>query len=71
MYIEHWGQVPDGATIIEDTYNEVYRIYSRDGKRYITQIGWQVGNKPVPENTERELDFSPNAMYDQPWIRIK
>ncbi len=70
MYINSWNEVPDGATVIEDTYNEVYTVFTKDGKRYIRQIGWQVGNKPVLDDSERELNFSPNALYDQPWIRI-
>jgi hypothetical protein len=70
MEIESWNQVPDGATVIEDTYNEVYTVFTgTDGLRYIRQIGWQIGDKPVPLN-ERVLDFEPNCMYDQPWYRI-
>lgn len=69
MYIDNWNHVPDGARVIEDTYNEVYTIFTKDGKRYLRQVGWQVGDKPVPEY-ERPIDFEPNAMYDQPWIRI-
>lgn len=69
MYINNWNEVPDGARVIEDTYNEVYTIFTRDGKRYLRQVGWQIGDKPVHEY-ERPIDFEPNAMYDQPWIRI-
>jgi len=69
MYINHWNEVPDGATVIEDTYNEVYQVFTKDGKRYLRQVGWQVGDKPVPEY-ERPIDFEPNCIYDQPWIRI-
>jgi hypothetical protein len=70
-YIEDWNDVPDGAIVIEDTYNEVYEIFTRDGKRWIRQVGWQVGDKPVPENTDRVLDFEPNCTWDQPWIWAK
>lgn len=70
MKIESWNQVPDGATIIEDTYNEVYTVFTgTDGLRYIRQIAWRMGDKPVPLY-ERVLDFEPNCMYDQPWYRI-
>jgi hypothetical protein len=69
MYINNWNEVPDGARVIEDTYNEVYAIFTKDGKRYLRQVGWQVGDKPVLEG-ERLIDFEPNALYDQPWIRI-
>lgn len=44
-------------------------IFTRDGQRYLRQVGWQVGDKPVPEY-ERLIDFEPNCRYDQPWIRI-
>lgn len=69
MYINNWNQVPDGAKVIEDTYNEVYTIFTRDGKRYLRQVGWQIGDKPALEG-ERLIDFEPNAPYNQPWIRI-
>lgn len=69
MYINSWSNVPDGARVIEDTYNEVYQVFTRDGQRYLRQVGWQVGNKPIPEY-ERPIDFEPNCPYDQPWIRI-
>lgn len=70
MKIESWDSIPDGATVIEDTYNEVYTVFTgKDGLRYIRQIAWRVGNKPVPFN-EMVLDFEPNCVYDQPWYRI-
>lgn len=70
MYIESWNTVPDGAKVIEDTYNEVYIVFSRDGKKWLRQVGWQVGDKPVPDY-ERPCDFEPNCIYDQPWIRLE
>lgn len=70
MYIESWNMVPDGARVVEDTYNEVYVVFTRDGKKWLRQVGWQVGDKPVPENYERPCDFQPNCTWDQPWIRI-
>lgn len=72
-YIESWSQVPDGAVIIEDTFNEVYEVFTRDGERWIRQIGWQLKRttKPVPKNKERPLDFEPNCAWDQPWIWLK
>lgn len=69
-YIDDWSEVPEGGIIIEDTYNEVYEVFIKDGKRWIRQIGWQVGDKPVP-SFERLLDFEPNCTYDQPWIWFK
>lgn len=39
----------------------------KDGQRWLRQVGWQVGNRPVPLY-ERPADFSPNCMYDQPWL---
>ena len=69
MYIDNWNIVPDGARVIEDTYNEVYVVFSKDGQKWLRQIGWQVGDKPVPDY-ERLCDFEPNCRYDQPWIRI-
>jgi hypothetical protein len=70
MNIENWADVPDGATIIEDTYNEVYTILTKDGKRYLRQIGWQVPDKRKINDGLREIDFEPNCIYDQPWYRI-
>lgn len=70
MYIDDWNDVPDGATVIEDTYNEVYEIFSKNGLRYLRQTGWQVGDKPVPADSLRLIDFEPNCAYDQPWIRL-
>jgi len=69
--IEDWNEVPDGEVIIEDCYNEIYEIFSRDGKRWIRQIGWAIGDDPIPKNTERLLDFEPNCTWDQPWYWLK
>lgn len=66
-YIENWSDVPVGARVIEDTYNEVYEVFMKDGERWLRQVGWQIGDKPVPE-LERPADFSPNCIYDQPWL---
>jgi hypothetical protein len=72
MKIENWGDVPDGARVIEDTYNEVYTIFTRRGQKWLRQTGWCGGrnNPPIPENSERFIDFEPNAFMDQPWYRI-
>jgi len=70
-YIDDWGDVPDGSLVIEDTYPEMYTIFTRDGKRWLRQIGWQNNcNKPIPDDDERIIDFEPNCTYDQPWIWI-
>lgn len=42
----------------------------KDGQRWLRQVGWQIGDKPVPQ-LERPIDFEPDCMYDQPWIRIE
>jgi len=72
MKIEDWNDVPDGARVIEDTYNEVYTIFTRGGKKWLRQTGWCGGrnNPPIPENNERVIDFEPNCTWDQPWYRI-
>lgn len=70
MYIYNWNEVPDGAHVIEDTYNEVYEVFTRDGKKWLRQVGWQVNHHPVPEY-ERPCDFDPHCTYDQPWILLK
>lgn len=76
-YIDDWSEIPDNSIVVEDTYNEIYVIFSKDGKRYLKQVGWQI---PIDgddakyrkmEKRDREIDFSPNAMYDQPWILLK
>ena len=70
MYIDSWNEVPDGSEVIQDTYNEVYTISTNENyERVLTQIGWQVGDKPVPES-QRVIDFEPDCPYDQPWLRI-
>ena len=63
-YIESWDDVPIGSKVIEDTYNEVYEVFIKDGVKWLRQIGWQIGNKPIPTANERPADFSPNC--DQP-----
>lgn len=68
-YIESWYDVPDGMAVAEDTFNEVYRLFTQNGVRYIRQVGWLRGKAPIPENV-RELDFEPNCMYDQPWYTL-
>lgn len=70
-YIDDWTEVPDGSTVIEDTFNEVYIIFTKDGERWLRQTDWQIGDKPLPANTERIIDFDPNCTWDQPWIWIK
>lgn len=69
MEISNWGSVPDGSRVIEDTYNEIYEVFTRDGQKWLRQVGWQIGNRPVPDR-EIPADFEPDCMYDQPWYRI-
>jgi len=69
-YIDDWTDVPDGSTVIEDTYNEIYIIFTRDGERWLRQTGWHIGDKPIPADNERIIDFEPNCTWDQPWIWI-
>ncbi len=68
MYITSWNSVPVGSTVIEDTYNEVYQVFMKDGEKWLKQIGWQYGNKEIPADNERPCDFDPACIYDQPWI---
>ena len=72
MKIEDWDDVPDGARVIEDTYNEVYTVFTRDDKKWLRQTGWCGGrnNPSIPENSERVIDFEPNCTWDQPWYRV-
>lgn len=79
--INHWSEVPDGAMVIEDTYNEVYEVFTKDGQKWLRHVDWQYGNQPIPVKlcdygsrrvraNERPCDFEPNALMDQPWYRI-
>lgn len=72
MYIKSWNDVKDGARVIEDTYNEIYQISTRDGKRYLTIVGSQIPSARVDKliGQERVIDFEPTCIYDQPWIEI-
>ena len=74
MYIQNWDHVPDGSRVIQDTFNEVYIVSTENGKRYLTVVGFQI-QRDGWENDERlgnkvEIDFDPNCIYDQPWIRL-
>lgn len=69
-YIKDFNDLKDGTLVIEDTYNEVYQFFRKDGKMFIQQVGWQIKtDKPINENP-REIDFSPDCPYDQPWIAL-
>ena len=70
-YITSWDSVPDGATVIEDTYNEVYTIFTRNGQRWLRHIGWQVPSKRPITGEERMIDWDSQPYMDQPWIRIR
>lgn len=70
MYIKNWNELQIGDRIAEDTYNEVYEVFEKDGEKWIRQVGWQIGDKPVPEY-ERPLDFDPDCPHDQPWFLVK
>lgn len=70
MEITDWDLVPDGTRVIEDTYNEIYEVFTKDGYKWLRQVGWQVGNRPILLNEERPCDFDPACMYDQPWYTI-
>lgn len=48
-------------------------MVTREGERWIRQIGWEMPpgrSRPLPEITEREVDFQPNAFMDQPWYYL-
>lgn len=65
--IHSWNDVPDGTKVIEDTYNEVWKIFTTNDGRFLKQVGWQMGNKPVPEDNIIWIDFEPDCTWDQPW----
>lgn len=67
--IENWNELSPGDKVIEDTYNEVYEFFLKDGQPWLVQVGWLYGNKPVPDYA-RPCDFEPNCMYDQQWIKL-
>lgn len=72
-YIDDWGAIPDGSIVIEDCWPEVYQIFTRENKRWLRQIGWQLPpgrTKALPESVEREIDFDPQPYMDQPWIYL-
>jgi hypothetical protein len=71
--ISDWNSVPDGGIVVEDTYAEVYEMFTREGERWIRQIGWEMPpgrSKVLPEVTERLVNFQPNAFMDQPWYYL-
>ncbi len=71
--ISSWCNVYDGDIVIEDCYPEVYEVFTRDGNRWLRQIGWQLPKgraMPLPENCERVIDFDPQPFMDQPWYRL-
>jgi hypothetical protein len=71
MYINSWSDIPDGATVIQDTWPERYLIFTRDGKRFLRLIGPEnIPHIDAKIGEEREIDFEPNCIYDQPWIRL-
>ncbi len=72
MYIESWDNVEPGTLVIEDTYPEVYILFLKDGKKWLKQTGWQndLEHKRDVPVYERECNFEPNSLYDQPWIAI-
>jgi hypothetical protein len=71
MTIHNWNEVPIGAHVIEDTYNEIYEVILVNGREHLKQIGWQFGNRPIPPNNIRSCDFDPSSIYDQPWYVIR
>lgn len=68
-YINSWDEVKDGTVVVEDTYPEIYVIFTKDGSRYLRHIGWQTRKMPERKlDPDRKIDFEPNATYDQPWF---
>jgi len=73
-YISSWKEIPDGAKVIEDTYNEIYVVGTEDNKRTLTVVDFQIR----PKNWKRDkrlgkvitINFDPNCAYDQPWLRL-
>lgn len=68
--IYSWEEVPIGARVFEDTFNQVYTFFEREGALWLKQTGWQCGDKPIPENNEKVIDFEPHALYNQPWYQF-
>lgn len=67
--IKQWSDVPEGARVIEDTHTELYEIYTKDGEKYLKHIGWRnIVGRDRELDEDRLIDFSPNAMHDQPWF---
>ena len=74
MYINNWNEVPDGARVIQDTYLEVYEVFTKNGKRYLRIVDFETKSKNKERlqsiGEEIEIDFNPDCIYDQLWIRI-
>jgi hypothetical protein len=73
MYINNWNEVPVGAKVIQDTYNEIYEVFINDKfQKCLRVVGFQVPSKR--DNVigqEQVIDFDASCIYDQPWIRIR
>ena len=72
MYIKSWNDVPAGAKVIQDTYNEVYEVFINDKcQKCLRIVGFQVpSTRQHLIGQEQVIDFDASCMYDQPWIRI-
>ena len=70
MYIRDFKTLPDGAKVIEDTYNEIYEVFTKNDKQYLRVVGSQVPSDKIRIGEVRLIDFSPDCIGEQPWIRI-
>lgn len=72
-YINDWSHVTDGSTVMEDCSPEIYEIFTKNGERWLRQVGWHTlphqKTPKVPDN-EFRIDFKPHGVYCQPWILL-
>lgn len=68
--IEDWDSIPDGSRIFEDTYNEIYEVFTRAGQKWLRQVAWQIPTNQPISKVERRIDWQSDAFMDQPWFRI-
>ena len=74
--VSGWSSVPNGTLVVEDTYNELYVLFRKKDKMYpiLRHIGWRYAHikrkevvNNLPLHDDREADFEPDCIYDQPW----
>lgn len=68
--IDNWHSLPDGSRVIEDTYNEIYEVFTKNGEKWLRQVAWQIPDERPISKDERRIDWEASAFMDQPWYRI-